>query len=173
MSVREPSNPRSQPDAGTHLRVFDYVNHPYAKVREALAADPVAIFRRATTAAAARADALTAELRGRIGPLEVAAPIDIRVLSTEEAVSPLEGPATRITVEWQAARSPGLFPVMRAVLSLYPLTATETQLDLEGDYQAPLGLVGRVLDAAVGHRVAEASVHRFIEQVARHLRDAL
>jgi len=156
-----------------HLRVFDYVNHPYARVRDALAADPLAAFRRATSAAAARADELSAELRARVGPLDVAADIDIRVIATAEAPSPMGTPGTLITLEWKAAKSPGLFPVMRAVLSLYALTDTETQLDLEGDYQPPLGPLGRVIDAAIGHRIAEASVHRFIEQVATRLREDL
>lgn len=156
-----------------HLRVFDYVNHPYAHVRDALAADPLAVFRHATSAAAARADALSTELRASIGPIDVAADIDIRVLATETAESPTGAEATRITLEWQAARSPGLFPVMRAVLSVYALTPTETQLELEGDYQPPLGALGRVVDAAIGHRIAEASVHHFIVQVAGHLRSVL
>jgi hypothetical protein len=30
------------------IRSYDYVNHPYAKVREALVADPAGIFRAAT-----------------------------------------------------------------------------------------------------------------------------
>jgi hypothetical protein len=156
-----------------HLRVFDYVNRPYAKVRDGLTADPLAVFQRATSAAAARADALASELRARIGPVEVAADIDIRIVSVDEGISPLDTPATKITLEWRAAKNPGLFPMMRAVVSLYPLGPTETQLDLEGDYQPPLGPLGRVIDAAIGHRVAEASVHRFIEQVASYLREVL
>ncbi len=156
-----------------HLRVFAYVNHPYARVRTALGADPLAVFQRATSAAAARADALSTELHASIGPIDVSAGIDIRVLSTELGESPVGDEATRVTLEWQAARSPGLFPVMRAVLSIYALTPTETQLELEGDYQPPLGALGRVVDAAIGHRIAEASVHRFIEQVAGHLRTVL
>lgn len=155
------------------LRCYDYVNHPYTVVRDALGKDPLGIFRRATSAAAARADSLTAELKAKIGPVDVAADITIRVLGTEEGPSPLSTTATRITLEWEAAKNPGLFPVMRAVLSVYALTATETQLDLEGEYEPPLGAVGRVLDAAVGHRVADASVHRFLEQVAALLRDEL
>jgi hypothetical protein len=154
-----------------HLRVFDYVNRPYAAVRDALALDPLAIFRKATSAAASRADALSAELRTRLGPLEIATDIDIRVVAIEESTALLDTPTTRITLEWQAARHPGLFPTMQAVLSIYALTATVTQLDLQGDYEPPLGPLGRVIDAALGHRVAEASVHRFIEQVGSHLRE--
>jgi hypothetical protein len=168
-----PGGPQYSRGVSQHLRVFDYVNHPYDAVRDALVADPLAIFLRATSAAAARADALSAELRARIGPIEVGADIDIQVISVEDGVSPLDAPSTRITLDWKASRSPGLFPVMRAVLSVYALSPTVTQLDLEGDYEPPLGPLGRVIDAAIGHRVAEASVHRFIEQVASHLRDAM
>jgi hypothetical protein len=62
---------------------------------------------------------------------------------------------------------------MKADLALYPLTSTETQLDLSGNYQPPLGLVGSVIDAAVGNRIAEASVHQFITDVASYLRAEL
>jgi hypothetical protein len=53
------------------------------------------------------------------------------------------------------------------------LTATETQLDFAGRYQPPLGPLGSVLDAAIGHRIAEASVHRFVADVAQHLREIM
>jgi hypothetical protein len=36
-----------------------------------------------------------------------------------------------------------------------------------------LGTVGKALNAIAGHRIAEASVHRFVDDVARHLRKAL
>jgi hypothetical protein len=68
---------------------------------------------------------------------------------------------------------PRLFPFMRAELSIYPLTATETQLDLWGLYEPAFGAVGKAMDAVVGHRIAEVSVHRFITEVAAYLRQAL
>jgi hypothetical protein len=155
----------------TALRSYDYVNRPYATVRDALVTDAPGIFRRATSAAAARADALSAELHARVGPVDVSADIDIEVRSIEEGVSPLETASTRLELAWSAKAHPGLFPVMRAVLSIYPLSASETQIDLAGVYQPPLGVLGQVIDAAIGHRVAEASVHRFVEQVAAFLRE--
>jgi hypothetical protein len=60
---------------------------------------------------------------------------------------------------------------MKAELSVYPLTATETQLDFVGRYEPPLGIVGGALDATVGHRIAQASVHRLITDVAKYLRE--
>ena len=62
---------------------------------------------------------------------------------------------------------------MRAQLSAWPLTSTETQLELESAYTPPLGHAGKVFDAAIGHRVAEASVHRFLEDAVEQLRREL
>ena len=59
---------------------------------------------------------------------------------------------------------------MVATLSAWPLSPEETQIEIEGDYTPPLGAVGRALDAAVLHRVAEAAVHRFLEDVVEQLR---
>ena len=53
---------------------------------------------------------------------------------------------------------------MEAELLVYPISAKETQVVLEGNYEPPLGLVGKALDAVVGHRIAEASVHKFIKE---------
>jgi hypothetical protein len=49
------------------------------------------------------------------------------------------------------------------------LSSQETQLDLHGRYRPPLGVVGNALDALVGHRIAEASVLRFVQGVATRL----
>jgi hypothetical protein len=62
---------------------------------------------------------------------------------------------------------------MKAELSVYPLTATETQLDFSGLYEPPLGVLGKAVNAVVGHRIAEVSVHRFVSEVAEYLRQAL
>ena len=60
---------------------------------------------------------------------------------------------------------------MKAELSIYPLTPTETQLEFVGHYEPPLGIVGGALDATVGHRIAQASVDRLVTDVARYLRE--
>ena len=68
---------------------------------------------------------------------------------------------------------PLLFPLMKADLSIYPITATETQLDFKGLYEPPLGPLGKAVNAMVGHRIAEVSVHRFVSDVAEYLRKTL
>jgi hypothetical protein len=156
------------------IRSYDYVNHPYAKVRGALAADPAGVFRAATRAAASRAESVAAELRVTIAGIDVAAEIVCTIGAlVEEPSGPRGAPLTRIPVSWEAARNPRFFPLMTAELSVYPLTGTETQLDFLGRYDPPLSLVGDAMDALVGRRIAEASVHRFISDVARYLRDTI
>jgi len=156
------------------IRCYNYVNHPYEKVRGALRADPLAVFQSATKAAASRAQSVASALRVEVGGIGVEADIKISVKDTEETVSgPMNSPTTRLHLEWEAANLAYLFPLMNAVLSVYPLTGTETQLDFFGLYQPPLGAFGKALDAVAGHRIAEVSVHRFVNDVATHLRQAL
>ena len=155
------------------VRSYDYVNHPYEKVRDALT-DPLAVFQGATKTAAARANSLASELRVDLAGLTLAADIKIRVTGTEhqkaEAGSP---PFTTIHLEWEAASRPHLFPFMKAELALYPLTGKETQLDFSGLYQPPLGVLGSAINSIAGHRIAESSVHRFVSEIAEHLRKSL
>lgn len=156
------------------VRSFDYVNHPYERVRQALTDDPLEVFRAATRAAASRVRSLASELRVSLAGVEVGAEIEISVADVEEVErGPTSGPATRLHLEWEASRHPRLFPIMTGTLAAYRLTATETQLDFSGRYDPPMGPLGDALDAVAMHRVAEASVHRFVEDVAQYLRDAL
>jgi len=82
-------------------------------------------------------------------------------------------PAYRIPLTWRAVKASGAFPMMKAELQIYPLTPTETQLELAGTYEPPLGALGRTIDKALLHRLAEASVLQFIQEVARYLREDL
>lgn len=159
---------------GREIRCYDYVNRRYEQVRDALSKDALAVFQSATKAAASRARSIASELRVDIGGIGVEADIIISIKKIEEKPSDaMASPVTRLKLEWQAAKMPSLFPLMKAELSIYPLTATETQLDFSGRYEPPLGGVGKAVNALVGHRIAEVSVHRFISDVAAYLRQAL
>jgi len=153
------------------IRSFDYVNHPYDRVRDALKANATEIFRMATHAARSRLESVASVLRVNIGAVEVSTAIDIEVGTISEvAGGPGRPRMLEIPVHWKAAERAALFPVMNAQLDVYPLTSTETQLDFHGHYDPPLGVLGSAVDAAVGHRIAEASVHRFVAEVAQYLR---
>jgi hypothetical protein len=158
---------------GREIRCYDYVNHPYEQVRDVLTKDALAVFQSATKAAVSRARSIASELRLEVGGVALEADIIIAVKKIEEQAPEMAHPVTRLQLEWQAAKAPSLFPVMKADLSVYPLTASETQLDFLGLYEPPLGAVGKALNAIAGHRIAEVSVHRFVQDVAEHLRQAL
>ena len=153
------------------LRAYDYVNRPLAAVRMALLADPLTVFRRATSTGAADAvEHGPSELRVRVGAIELASDISIELVSIEEGRSPLDQTATNVTLTWKSSKHPGWFPQLRGVLAIYALSPTETQLDFAGTYEPPMGLFGNALDAIALHRVAETSVKGFIGEIAKFLR---
>lgn len=159
---------------GRQIRSYDYVNHPYDCVRDVLKQNAAAVFQSATRAAASRAESVASELHVDFAGLGVKAAINIEVKSIEERpADDIASASTRLLLEWEAATMPRLFPLMQGELALYPLTATETQLDFSGTYEPPFGAVGKTMNAIVLHRIAEASVHRFVSDVAGYLRQAL
>lgn len=157
------------------LRAYEYINQPYEAVRAALLADPLAVFRHATTSAALRNEAIGAELHAKAGPIDIGAEVTIEIVSVEEGRSslPHDGPVARIAIAWCAKNRPGLFPTMNATVSIYPLTPTETQLDFSGTYDPPLGFVGEAFNAVALSWIAKESVTGFVQDVAMFLRKKL
>lgn len=159
---------------GQKVRSYDYVNQPFDRVSDGLSARPLEVFQAATKAAATRANSLASELRIDLGGITLGADISIAVKEiVHRNAAGAVGPSTVIHLEWEAANRPHLFPFMKGQLAVYPLTATETQLDFSGVYEPPLGVLGAAMNAAVGHRIAESTVHRFVSDVAQHLRTTL
>jgi len=159
---------------GREIRSYDYVNHPYERVRDALKQNAVAVFQAATKAAASRAQSVASELHVDFAGMSVKTDIHISVRSVEEKVVDLAStPLLRLQLEWEAATAPRLFPFMQAELTVYPLTSTETQLDFFGLYQPPFGAVGKTVNAIALYRIADASVHRFVDEVSAYLRETL
>jgi hypothetical protein len=157
-----------------NIRSYDYVNHPYDRVRDTLRKNAVAVFQSATKAAASRAESVAAELHVDFAGVGVKADVKIFLKGIEEKpADATSGASTRLLLEWEAATLPRLFPLMQGELSVYPLTSTETQLDFSGTYDPPFGALGKTINAIAGHRIAEASVHRFVNDVAGYLRHAL
>lgn len=72
---------------------------------------------------------------------------------------------TTLPLEWWATGTPALFPRMEAELTVADMGGSLTQVQFQGNYQPPLGSVGRMLDRAVLHRIAEASVKDFVDRV--------
>jgi hypothetical protein len=153
------------------LRCYAYVNRPFEEVSKRLHDRTDDLFPKATSTAAARAGQVAANLRVKAGAIDVGVDVSIRIGTVrEEEGHPGMSPIVRVPITWEAVRGAALFPAMSAELSVWPLSATETQVELDGTYNPPLGAVGGALDAVVGHRVAEAAVHRFLDDVVEGLR---
>jgi hypothetical protein len=157
---------------GKSIRVYDYVNKPYKAVRQQLIWNGTEIFSKATKAAASQVGDALPELRVSFRGIEVSTAISIKINSISESEKAIgKGRVTSIELEWEAAKMRDLFPLMKAELRVYPLTASETQLELSGNYEPPFGLLGSAVDDVAGNRIAEASVQHFITDVAVYLRD--
>lgn len=156
------------------LRCYDYVNQPFPRVQEVLRKDAAGVFRRATTSAAEREHDIAVQLRVRLGALDVAADVRVEIGPVEETMSSPWGYQVSIfPLTWRSISAPSLFPQMNAKLYVYPLSARETQIEIDGTYEPPLGMLGDAIDAVVGHRIAEASVLHFVQDVAALLRAEL
>ncbi len=151
------------------VRCYDYVPVRHERVRQLLHSDGVAIFSRATSIVTERARELVATLRLNVGPVEVGVDVQLHVKGITDEVGATGDPRTRLDFTWEATERAGFFPRMDASLSVYPLSPDETQLDLHGRYQPPLGTLGTAIDATAGHRVAEATVLRLLRDVRNQI----
>ncbi len=99
--------------------------------------------------------AITRRVRAEVGPL----------ISEPDSL--------RIPLHWKAAEHPNLFPFMEGELHISDVVGNRIELRLVGEYRAPLGAIGAVADAVAGHRVAEKSLHGFLNEVANRLQAKL
>ena len=156
------------------VTTYQYVNRPYDRVRATLHQKEGSLFQAATRAATARTDSLASTLKIAIQGFELGVDVHLEVFDvTDRKPAPPQGPGTAVRLGWKAARAASIFPQMEATLSAWPLSADETQLELSGSYQPPLGSVGKALDTLLLHRIAEAALHRFLEDVVEQLRKDL
>ncbi len=73
---------------------------------------------------------------------------------------------TLLPIAWRATGPERLFPSLDADLEVAALGPGRTQLSISARYRPPMGALGRALDRALLHRVAEATVKDFLDRVA-------
>ena len=78
-----------------------------------------------------------------------------------------------IPIDWKATGAGALFPTMSADLVLQKLGPGLTEVIFRGSYQPPLKGLGRLLDRALLHRLAEASAKAFLDQLCKAVGDAI
>jgi hypothetical protein len=74
-----------------------------------------------------------------------------------------------LPMTWRATGVHALFPSLEADFEVAPLGANQTQLSVSARYDPPLGPVGEVIDRAVLHRIAEATIKDFLERAGEEL----
>ncbi len=83
-----------------------------------------------------------------------------------ELGAPVDGSSkTVIPMRWTALGNSGIFPSLEADLEIASLGSENTQLAISARYTPPLGVIGRAIDRAVLHRVAEATIKNFLDRV--------
>ena len=114
-----------------------------------------------------------AEDRGRTLLAEVGFELESRRIAKEVEIffgSPFRFPSkTVLPMTWRAAGHAWLFPRLEADLEVAPLGVDRTQLSMSASYRPPMGTMGRALDRALLHRVAEATVKDFLDGVGAQL----
>lgn len=99
----------------------------------------------------------------RVGPLGER--ILARQVSVEVRGVMRRGNGLVAWIEWKAADS-ALLPVLDAELELTERGPSGSRLTLSGSYLPPLGALGRGLDWAVMHRIAQITVCNFLHELS-------
>jgi hypothetical protein len=156
----------SQPRFVTCRRSID---RPYEQVASLLRERLGDVFQRAT-ASASEAPSVAVSLRVNVVGLQIGVRVLLLACELRETSSTSSnGPALKLDLAWSAKRLPECFPPMLAELAVRPLDSTLTELEFRGSYWPPFGPLGAAIDGAVGHRIAEATIHRFIDDVSAQL----
>jgi hypothetical protein len=101
----------------------------------------------------------------RVGP--VGSPCPSRLVHARFREAIIHGAAVVLTLRWEATGpGGGMFPALDADITLTADGEQATLLRMDGAYRPPLGAVGTVLDRAILHRVATATIRSFVGKVA-------
>jgi hypothetical protein len=85
---------------------------------------------------------------------------------TIELGQPVRLPArTRVPLRWAATGPSAMFPALDGDLEIGAIGPATTQLALSASYEPPLGALGELVDRALLHRLAEATVKDFLDRL--------
>lgn len=148
------------------IRYYLELQLPFDEVERALLADPGSWLPGLATEAEDQGGRLLVDVGFEVGHdrrvdrgvrIDVGEPVSIR------------SETTMLPIAWKAEHGAGAVPQLDADIEIAALGATRTQLSMSARYRPPFGLIGRALDKALLHRVAEATVKDFLDRVGDRL----
>lgn len=146
------------------VRYFLELPRPLEQVEGALLSSPEDWVPGLATAAEARGQLLLAEVGFGAEGRRLEKQVGIELGQPFRIAS-----KTILPMTWRATRAEELFPTLEADLEVAALGATRTQLSISARYRPPLGTLGRAIDRALLHRVAEATLKDFLDRAGEAL----
>ena len=141
---------------------FAYIDVPADVVRARLVRGRRAWLEFMATRATEHGDALLVRLGPR-GPRGAMA----KRIAVDVGRPVIRGSATLIPLTWRATGVGALFPVFIGDIEVAPMGGGETVVSIWGQYDPPLGALGDALDRCGLHRIAEACVRAFLQELAQ------
>lgn len=147
------------------IRYYLELDLPVTDVAKALFADPASWVPGLAREADDRAHDLLAEVGFDVGQTRrIDKEVEIHV-GTPHVLDT----KTLLPIAWTAQGGERLFPALDADIEIAPLGSGRTQLSISARYRPPLGTVGRALDKALLHRVAEATIKDFLDRAGERI----
>jgi hypothetical protein len=147
------------------VRYFLDLPMPYDDVEAALLEHPDTWVPGLLRAAEDRGQRLLAEVGFAVETRRIDKEVEIRIGTPYRLPS-----KTLLPMAWSATGAERLFPQLDADLEVAAMGPNRTQLSISARYRPPMGAVGRALDRALLHRVAEATIKDFLDGVGERLR---
>jgi hypothetical protein len=150
--------------SGMLLRYFVVIARPIEEIETDLATGAQKWMPALAWKSNGQGQRLLTELGFDVGKRRMARRIEIEL----GALRPMSG-VTLLPIRWRAASHAGLFPGLDGQLEIAPIGKTRTQLSLSASYEPPFGLLGKIADRALMHRVAEITVKDFLDRIGDQL----
>lgn len=94
--------------------------------------------------------------------------IDRDVVTSFAPLTDPRGLEHGVSIGWTPVGNAAL-PKFRGSLRITAESAKSSLVVLEGDYEPPLGAMGKVFDAAVGRKIAEATADELLKTIAERI----
>lgn len=150
------------------LYFFEYVERQATDVLADLLSRRAGIFQTATDSAVVKTEAFRGRMHVDVAGVDIGKDVTVELGEPEDT-----GYATLIPIRWAAASQAAIFPSLDGLLEITPLNVEPlhplTQIGIIGHYRPPLSIVGRIGDAVLGHRIAEAAIRNFVLELAAAL----